>query len=106
MREDTQLSLEFKMISGKRVTADFSGGEVTSDAGVLVLSEVTDKIGIIDQLAEAIVDNRHQSYIRHDTATLLTQRILQIACGYEDADDADDQRTDPGFKAACDRLPS
>jgi len=106
MRENTQLSFEFKMISGKRVTADFSGGEVTSDAGVLVLSEVIDRIGIIDQLAEAIIDNRHQSYVRHDMKTLLQQRILQITCGYEDANDADDQRSDPGFKTVCDRLPS
>jgi hypothetical protein len=106
MREDTQLSLEFKMISGKKVTADFSGGDVTSDAGVLALRAVTDRIGIIDQIADAIIDTRHQSYVRHSMKRLLLQRILQIACGYEDADDADDLRTDPGFKASCGRLPS
>jgi len=106
MTEDTQLSLRFKMISGKKVTADFTGGDVSSDGGVLVLREITDSIGIIDQLAEAITDTRHQSYVLHDNKTLLTQRILQIACGYEDANDADDLRTDPGFKAACNRLPS
>lgn len=38
MREDTQIALEFKGISGKRVTVDFSGGDVTSDAGALVLT--------------------------------------------------------------------
>jgi len=106
MREDTQLSFEFKTISGKKVTADFSGGEVTTDAGVLILSAVADRIGIFDQLAEAVTDNRHQSYVRHDMKTLLQQRILPICCGYEDGNDADFLRTDPGFKAACDRLPS
>ena len=106
MDKDTQLSLDFKTISGKRVTADFTGGDVTSDGGVLLLREVADKIGIIDQLTDAITDNRHQSYVRHDVKSLLTQRIMQIGCGYEDADDADDLRTDPGFKASCDRLPS
>lgn len=106
MREDTQLSLRFKMISGKRVTADFTGGDVSSDGGVLALREITDSIGIIDRLAEVITDFRHQSYVLHDNKTLLKQRILQIVCGYEDANDADDLRTDPGFKAACDRLPS
>ena len=45
MREHTQLSFEFKMISGKKVTADFSGGEVTSDAGALVLHEVCGRTG-------------------------------------------------------------
>ena len=106
MREDSQLSLEFKMISGKKVTADFTGGDVSYDVGVLALRAIVDKIGIIDQLAEAITDTRHQSYIRHDLTMLLNQRILQIACGYEDADDSDDLRTDPGFKSACNRLPS
>ena len=106
MREDTQILLEFKGISGKRVTADFSGGEVTSDAGVLALREVPDRIGIIDQFTDAITDNRHQSYVRHAMKTLLQQRVLQIACGYEDADDADDLRIDPGFKASCNFLPS
>ena len=106
MRENNQLSLEFKMLSGKKVTADFTGGDVTSDGGVMVLREIGRKLGIIDRLAEVITDNRHQSYVRHDVKHLLSQRIFQIACGYEDADDADDLRTDPGFKAACDRLPS
>jgi hypothetical protein len=106
MRENNQLSLEFKMISGKKVTADFTGGEVSSDGGVLVLREIVERIGIIDKFSEAIKDTRHQSYISHDMKMLLTQRILQIACGYEDADDADDLRSDPVFKAACNRLPS
>lgn len=106
MTQDTQLSFEFKVISGKRVTADFTGGEVTSDGGVLILREIADRMGIAEALSKAIPDNRHQSYVRHDVKTLLIQRILQIACGYEDADDADTLRTDPGFKAACNRLPS
>jgi hypothetical protein len=106
MIENNQLSLEFKMISGKKVTADFTGGEVSSDGGVLILREIVERIGIIDKFSEAKKDTRHQSYISHDIKMLLNQRILQIACGYEDADDADDLRSDPGFKAACNRLPS
>jgi len=94
------------MISGKKVTADFTGGDVSSDAGILLLREEAERIGIIDKIVEAISDPRNQSYVVHDLKTLLTQRIIQIVCGYEDANDADDLRTDPGFKAACDRLPS
>ena len=106
MTEDSQLSFRFKMISGKKVTADFTGGDVSSDAGVLLLREVTDKIGIINKLVEAISDPRNQSYVHHDYKTLLTQRIIQILCGNEDANDADYLRTDSVFKAACNRLPS
>jgi len=106
MTEDSQLSFRFKMISGKKVRADFTGGDVSSDAGVLLLKEEANRIGIIDKLVEAIIDPRNQSYVLHDYKTLLTQRIIQILCGYEDANDADYLRTDPGLKAACDRLPS
>lgn len=106
MEQNKQLSLNFASISGKKVTADFTGGDVTSDVGVLVMKETANKIGIIEKLACAIHDERHQSYVKHELPELLTQRILQIVCGHEDANDSNDLRIDPGFKAACDRLPS
>jgi hypothetical protein len=106
MGQNKQLSLQFANISGKKVTADFTGGDVTSDVGVMAMREIADKIGIIEQLAQAIHDERHQSYVKHELIELLTQRIFQIICGYEDANDANDLRIDPGFKASCNRLPS
>ena len=106
MEQNKQLSLQFASISGKKVTADFIGGDVTSDVGVLVMRETANKIGIIEKLTKAIHDERHQSYVKHEITELLMQRIFQIICGYEDANDANDLRIDPGFKASCDRLPS
>jgi hypothetical protein len=106
MEQNKQLSLKFASISGKKVTADFTGGNVTSDVGVLFMRETANKIGIIEQLAQAIQDERHQSYVKHEITELLMQRIFQIICGYEDANDANDLRIDPGFKAACDKLQS
>jgi len=106
MEENKQFSLQFASISGKKVTADFTGGDVTSDVGVLVMRETANKMRIIEQLTEAIHDERHQSYVKHKITELYTQRIFQIICGYEDANDANDLRIDPGFKASCNRLPS
>jgi hypothetical protein len=106
MEEYTQLSLSLASISGKELVVDFSGEQVTSDAGVLLLREVAERTGLADRLVQAIHDTRHPSYITHSLSDLLTQRILQIACGYEDALDANALRVDPAFKAACDRLPS
>ena len=106
MEQNKQLSLQFASISGKKVTADFTGGDVTSDVGVLVMREIANRIGIMEQLAKAIHDERHQGYVKHEIIELFTQRILQISCGYEDANDSDDLRIDPGFKASCGRLPS
>ena len=105
MINEYQISLPFASISGKKVKADFTGGVLTSDAGVLFLREIEKKMGIIKRLASVLGDRRHQSYIDHSYEELLSQRIYQIACGYEDANDCNDLRTDPAIKSACDRLP-
>ncbi len=60
MEQNKQLSLQFASISGRKVIADFTGGDVTSDVGVLVMRETANKIGIIEQLTQAIHDERHQ----------------------------------------------
>ena len=54
MEQNKQLSLQSASISGKKVTADFTGGDVTSDVGVLVMKETANKIGIIENLTKEI----------------------------------------------------
>jgi hypothetical protein len=90
---------------GKGVEAAFDGGTLTSDGGALLLREVESKVGIIDRIASVLTDTRHPSYVDHPLIDLLKQRVYQIACGYEDANDCNDLRRDPGIKAACGRLP-
>jgi len=106
MSKSSQDSLHFSSISSKEVRADFTGGQMTSDAGVLLLRETEKKVGIINGLSQVIRDERHQSYIKHPLKGLLSQRVFQIACGYEDANDSNDLRVDPAIKAACGKLPS
>jgi len=102
---NSQITLSFASISGRKVKADFDGGATTSDGGVLFLRQAESKIGIIDRIVGALSDRRHQSYIDHTYDDLIKQRVFQIACGYEDANDSNDLRSDPGLKAACERLP-
>ena len=83
----------------------FDGGTTTSDGGALLLRQAESKIGIVDRIVRALCDRRHQSYIDHTYTDLIKQRVFQIACGYEDANDSNDLRSDPALKAACDRLP-
>ena len=63
------------------------------------------RIGLIDRLTDAIIDTRHPSYITHPMRDLLTQRVFQIASGYEDGNDANALRRDPVFKLAAGRAP-
>ncbi len=105
MIEPSQIRLPFASISGKVVEADFAGGAVRSDGGVLLLRALESQMGLIARMVDALRDRRHPSYIDHTLLDLVKQRVFQIACGYEDAVDCDDLRHDPGVKAACDRLP-
>jgi hypothetical protein len=72
---------------------------------VLFLREVERGVGVIRRLVDALTDTRHQSYIDHSYNELVSQRVYQIACGYEDANDCNDLRTDPAIKTACNRVP-
>jgi hypothetical protein len=92
-------------MAGFSVRADFEGGAVSSDFGALLLQGVDRQTGLIDRLAAAIRDHRHPSYIEHNLAGLLRQRVFQTACGYADGNDANSLRQDPAFKLAVGRAP-
>jgi hypothetical protein len=92
-------------VSGKKVTAAFDGGKITSDGGVALLAQAERRLGIAAKLAAAIDDRRDQDLITHSIADMLRARIFAIACGYEDANDLASLRSDPAFKLACGRLP-
>lgn len=101
----TPEQLRFPSIPGHTIRADFEGGGLSSDLGPLLLRGVDRQIGLTERLANALVDTRHASYVTHSYAALLTQRIFQIGCGYEDGNDSNSLRHDPMFKLGADRLP-
>lgn len=92
-------------VAGKAIIARFDGGQISSDAGVLVLREVEQRLGVAECLAACIDDPRLPERVRHSVADILRFRMLMIAAGYEDGNDADSLRHDPVFKLALDHLP-
>lgn len=105
MKNCTKQLLLFKDISNKKIEADFNGGEVSSDGGILFLREVENRIGLIKKITDSLRDRRHPGYVKHQLLELFKQRVFQIACGYEDGNDSNELREDPVMKIACDRLP-
>jgi len=97
--------LSFSPIVGKKVQADFDGGEITSDAGVLTLRETEARVGVIAAISTAIHDLRDSRYVEHEILHIVAQRVNQIACGYEDANDCNKLRNDPAHKLAAGKLP-
>jgi DDE family transposase len=84
--------------------ASFDGGRLTSDGGLPWLEQAEAVLGLCAAFAEVIPEWR-RGPVRHTMATLVRQRVFQIACGYEDQDDADTLRTDPLLKLVCGQLP-
>jgi hypothetical protein len=84
--------------------ASFDGGRLTSDGGLPWLEVVETAVGICAALA-AVIPDWWRGPVRHALPTLIRQRVFQIACGYEDQDDADFLRTDPLLKLVCGHLP-
>lgn len=95
----------FPAVSGKKVSAAFDGGRITSDGGVLLLAQAEKQFGIAGRLAAHIPDERDPTRVRHILADILLARYLAIAAGYEDADDLDSLRHDPAFKMALGKTP-
>ena len=101
----TSKPLRFPSIPGHAIRADFAGGGLSSDLGPLLLRGIDHQIGLTERINTALTDTRHASYITHSQRDLLTQRIYQIGCGYEDGNDSNGLRHDPMFKLATGRLP-
>lgn len=87
------------------LASSFDLEQLTSDGGLLWVLEADQELGLSAALASAVQDWRHGP-VRHSLPSLLRQRLLQIACGYPDQNDATTLRHDPLFKLACGRLPA
>jgi hypothetical protein len=93
-------------VQGKAVIARFDGGRLSSEGGLLALREIERRLGLADRLAACLKDKRAPEKVVHRLAEIIRFRMLMIAAGYEDGNDADTLRADPMFKLALDRLPS
>jgi hypothetical protein len=93
-------------VSGKTIVAKFDGGLLSSDGGILILREVEQRLRVADRIAACLKDRRAPDQITHSLADIIGFRLLMIAAGYEDGNDANSLRSDPMFKMAMDLSPS
>jgi hypothetical protein len=86
---------EFPPVEGRQVVASFDGGAITSDAGALLLGQADRAIRLTERFAACFADSRTPELVEHQVETLVMQRIMGIALGYEDLNDHDQLRHDP-----------
>ena len=90
----------------RKLSVDFRGGEITGEAGLVLVREFDERLGLTQRLRKLVRDDRDRRYITHNVLGLLRQRIYQIVAGYEDATDATSLRNDPTMRAVVQRVES
>ena len=95
--------LSFSFYRHRPIRADFSGGQITSDAGLLPLRAFDHRHGLTRGLLQCVCDSREEERVRHSALSLFRQRLYQIIAGYEDANDANRLRHDPAFQILADQ---
>ena len=85
------------------VQAEFTGGDITSDGGAVLLREMDRRLQLTSAVADRFTDRRRKKQVRHDYHSLLQQRVYGICLGYEDLNDHEHLRTDPLLQTALGR---
>jgi hypothetical protein len=101
MTDSRPEQLEFASCKGRRVVADFEGGEVSSDGGLLLLREVDQRLDVTRRAAALLPDERQRGKVIHSLASMLRQRVFALAQGYEDLNDHDALRHDTLLQSAA-----
>ena len=99
-------TIDFTPLARRQITARFDAGAISSDGGVVLLREVDRRIRLLDRVDSLIHDPRNPFLVEHQQRTLLAQRVMAIACGWEDLNDHATLRNDLVFQLATDRKAS
>ena len=99
----TQKEFGFPSFDRRKIEANFEGGDVSSDGGVMLLREADRRLGLTEALDGVLVDPRDPDLISHAQVELLRQRIYGLAAGYEDLNDHDSLRHDLVWQTAVER---
>ena len=103
MTECTQKSFEFPACKRRVIEANFEGGDITTDGGVLLLRQADSMLGLSEAIAGVLPDPRRKASVDHDGLSLLRQRLYALALGYEDLNDHDQLRQDLAIQTAVER---
>ncbi len=97
--------LPFNFNTKKPLEVKFSGLDLSSDAGLLLVKQADENLKVGQGISNCLEDDREQHKVKHSLFQLVSQRIYQIAAGYEDSNDSNYLRHDPIFKIICDKTP-
>jgi hypothetical protein len=103
MADCNSKQLEFEPFKRRRVEANFEGGDVSSDGGLLLLRQLESRLGLLDAVAKVLADPRDPGRVKHELVDMLRQRVFGLVQGYEDLNDHAALRNDVLMQTACER---
>lgn len=103
MTNCTPQHMIFSSLDRKKVEASFTGGDIGSDGGILLLRELDRQLGLTKRVSCSMRDTRHPAYTVHSQHDLIKQRVYALAAGYEDVNDHDRLRQDLCFQTGVGR---
>jgi len=101
----TTQCLLFPRLFDRPVVAQFDQRQGSSDGGAILLGAVDRGLRLTAALTAALTDAREASKVQHELVALLTQRVMALACGYADGNDAARLASDPVHKLLVGRDP-
>lgn len=103
--DNTTQRLLFPGLAPKPIFFQFDDPLGSSDGGAILLKAADSRLGLIDRLAECLRDERVPGKVKHEIVDLIVQRVMAIACGYADCNDAGRLADDPVQKMLAGRNP-
>ena len=103
MTNCTQKCFDFPPLNKRKVQAEFSGGNISSDGGSLLLRDIDKQLGLMTSVDHILNDPRDPHYVKHSQLTLLRQRVYGLCLGYDDLNDHTDLRHDLALQVAVDQ---
>lgn len=104
MPDCTGQQMLFGRVGRREIEANFQGGALSSDGGVMLVRQMDRKIGLSRAVAQVLSDPRDPDRITHPLRDLVAQRLYGLCCGYEDLNDHDVLRHDPLMQTAVGRV--
>lgn len=101
MGKNPQQSVLFKDVADKPVRVEFSGPDQSTDGGVVLLRAIDNKMSLTEQMVESLTERRQPWKVTHPLIEMLRERVLGIACGYPDTNDAARLHNDPAMQIVC-----
>ena len=105
MPDATPQKCSLSPVNDKAVLLNFDGVETSSNACLMLLATIEQRLGLSGSLASCLDDPRDPAKTRHLLKDISKFRAMMVAVGYEDGNDAHELRHVPSFKLALECTP-